>query len=81
MPSMEVFEEQSNEYKNEILPKSVRKRVAVEALSGFGWERYIGLDGAKVTMDKFGASAPAKVLFEEFGFTAENVAKTVKSIL
>ena len=81
MPSMELFEEQSKEYKEEILPNSIRKRIVVEALSGFGWERYIGLDGAKVTMEKFGASAPAKVLFEKFGFTVENVVKTFKSIL
>lgn len=81
MPSMELFEEQSKEYKEEILPNSIRKRIVVEALSSFGWERYIGLDGAKVTMETFGASAPAKVLFEKFGFTVENVVKTFKSIL
>ena len=81
MPSMEVFEKQSKEYKESVLPDSVRKRVAVEALSGFGWGKYTGLDGALVTMDKFGASAPAKVLFEKFGFTVENVVNTVKSIL
>lgn len=81
MPSMEIFEQQSEVYKEEILPKSIRKRVAVEALSDFGWGRYVGLDGTTVTMNQFGASAPAKVLFEKFGFTAENVVKAVKSIL
>ncbi len=81
MPSMELFEEQSKEYKEEILPNSIRKRIVVEALSSFGWERYIGLDGAKVTIETFGASAPAKVLFEKFGFTVENVVKTFKTIL
>ena len=81
MPSMEIFDKQTREYKESVLPNSVRKRVAIEALSGFGWEKYIGLDGAMLTMDRFGASAPAKVLFEKFGFTVENVVKTVKSIL
>ena len=78
MPSMELFDAQSYEYKESVLPKSVRKRVAVEAASSFGWDRYTGLDGKTVTVDTFGASAPAKVLFEKFGFTVENVVKTVK---
>ena len=80
MPSMDVFEQQSDEYKESVLPKSVRKRVAIEALSDFGWGRYVGLDGAYVTMHGFGASAPAATLFKEFGFTVENVVKTVKSL-
>ena len=80
MPSMDVFEEQSEEYKESVLPKSVRKRVAVEALSDFGWGRYVGLDGAYVTMKSFGASGPANVLFEHFGFTVENVVNTVKKV-
>lgn len=81
MPSMDVFEQQSEEYKESILPKACRKRVAVEALSGFGWGKYVGLDGAYVTMNGFGASAPAATLFEKFGFTKENVAAAVKGIL
>lgn len=81
MPSMELFEKQPEYYKESILPDNIRKRVAVEALSGFGWDKYIGLDGTKVTMDSFGASAPAKILFEKFGFTVENIVKAVKSIL
>lgn len=80
MPSMDVFEQQSDEYKESVLPKSVRKRVAIEALSDFGWGRYVGLDGAYVTMHGFGASAPAATLFKEFGFTVENVVKTVKGL-
>lgn len=80
MPSMDVFEEQSDEYKETVLPKEVRKRVVVEALSGFGWGKYIGLDGAYVTMHGFGASAPAQQLFEKFGFTVENVVETVKGL-
>lgn len=80
MPCMDVFEEQSEEYKEKVLPKAVRKRVAVEALGDFGWGRYIGLDGAAVTMKGFGASAPAGLLFKKFGFTVENVVEAVKSL-
>ncbi|TAH69470.1 MAG: transketolase [Anaerolineaceae bacterium] len=81
MPSMDVFEEQSDEYKESILPKSVRARVAVEALSSFGWGKYVGLDGTTVAMNSFGASAPANILFEKFGFTVDNVVKAVKSTI
>ncbi|MEG2296051.1 MAG: transketolase [Clostridium sp.] len=80
MPCMDLFEEQSEEYKNSVLPKTVRKRVAVEALSSFGWGRYVGLDGTTVTMQGFGASAPAEQLFEKFGFTVEHVVEAVKSL-
>lgn len=81
MPSMDVFEQQSKEYKDSVLPKTCRKRVAIEALSGFGWGKYVGLDGSYVTMESFGASAPASTLFEKFGITADNVVKAVKDIL
>ena len=64
-----------------MLPKNVRARVAVEALSDFGWGRYVGLDGATVSMKSFGASAPANVLFEKFGITTEKVVEAVKSVL
>lgn len=80
MPSMEIFEEQTKEYKESVLPGAVRKRVAIEALSGFGWHRYVGLDGALVTMDGFGASAPAARLFEHFGFTVENVLRVARAL-
>lgn len=80
MPCMELFEEQSAEYKEAVLPKEVRRRVAVEALSEFGWGKYVGLDGACVCMKSFGASAPAATLFKEFGFTVENVVNTVKAL-
>ena len=80
MPSMDVFDQQSDEYKESVLPKSVRKRVAIEALSDFGWGKYVGLDGAYVTMKSFGASGPAAKLFEKFGFTVENVVNTVKTL-
>ena len=81
MPCMDVFEEQSAEYKEQILPKNVRARVAVEALIDFGWGKYVGLEGKTVTMTGFGASAPAATLFEKFGFTTENGVKAVKSVL
>ena len=81
MPCMDVFEEQPEEYREHVLPKAVRKRVAVEALSTFGWGKYVGLDGAVIGMEHFGASAPYSKLFTEYGFTTENVVKTVKSIL
>lgn len=81
MPSMDVFEQQSKEYKDSVLPKTCRKRVAIEALSGFGWGKYVGLDGSYVTMESFGASAPASTLFEKFGITTDNVIKAVKEIL
>lgn len=81
MPCMDVFEEQTKEYKEKVLPKNVRARVAVEALSDFGWGKYVGLDGTTVTMTGFGASAPQNVLFEKYGFTTENVVKAVKSVL
>lgn len=80
MPSMDVFEEQSEEYKEKVLPKAVRKRVAVEALCDFGWGRYVGLDGAVLTMKGFGASAPADQLFKKFGFTVEHVTAAVKAL-
>ncbi len=80
MPCMDVFEQQSEEYKESVLPKACRKRVAIEALSDFGWGKYVGLDGAYVTMHGFGASAPYSVLFKKFGFTVDNVVKTVKSL-
>jgi transketolase len=81
VPSMDLFEAQSAEYKESVLPKNVRARVAVEAATDFGWGKYVGLDGTTVTMKGFGASAPAGVLFKKFGFTTENVVKAVKSIL
>ena len=81
LPSVDIFEQQSAEYKESVLPKSIRARVAVEAAAGFGWERYTGLDGATVTMHSFGASAPAGVLFKKFGFTKENVVATMKNVL
>ena len=81
MPSWEVFEEQSDSYKEKILPDKIRARVAVEAASSLGWHKYVGLDGAVISMDTFGASAPAKELFKRFGFTADNVVETALKVL
>ena len=81
MPSFELFEAQSDEYKESVMPSNVRARVAVEAAATFGWHKYVGLDGAVIGLDHFGASAPYKLLFQEFGFTAENVAATAKKVI
>ena len=81
MPSMELFDKQSAEYKESVLPNAVRKRVAVEALSDFGWYKFVGLDGRVIAMEGFGASGPAATLFEHFGFTVDNVVKTVKEVI
>ncbi|MBR3036364.1 MAG: transketolase [Lachnospiraceae bacterium] len=81
MPCMDIFEEQDEAYKEAVLPKSVRARVAVEALDTFGWERYTGLDGKVIGMHGFGQSGPYKFLFPHYGFTVENVVATAKSVL
>lgn len=80
MPCMELFEEQTDEYKESVLPRSVTRRVVVEAAGSFGWGSYTGLDGACVTMEGFGASGPAARLFEHFGFTVDHVVETVKAL-
>lgn len=80
LPSMDLFEQQDAAYREEVLPKAVTKRVAVEMGASFGWERYVGFEGKTVTVDKFGASAPAATVLPEYGFTAENVVKTYQSI-
>lgn len=73
MPSWELFEEQSDEYKEEILPSHITKRLAVEAASPLGWHKYVGMDGKIISMESFGGSAPGNHLFEKFGFTLDNV--------
>lgn len=80
-PSWGIFEEQSAEYKESVLPKSVRKRIAVEAGSTFGWERYTTDDGDTIGMTTFGESAPGDQLMKEFGFTTENVVKRTIALL
>jgi transketolase len=79
MPSWELFERQGEAYRDEVLPPSVRARVAVEAAATLGWDRYVGPHGVTIGMSGFGASAPANDLMKEFGFTPENVAETAKA--
>lgn len=81
MPCMEVFDSQSQEYKDSVLPPNVRARVAVEAGSSYSWYKYTGLDGKVVCIDTFGASGPANLLFELYGFTPQNVASAAKQAL
>ena len=76
MPSTDVFDSQSSEYRESVLPSSVRRRVAIEAGISDYWYKYVGLDGKVVGMNTFGESAPADELFKVFGFTVENVVKT-----
>lgn len=80
MPSFDLFEKQSAEYKESVLPKAVTKRVAIEAASPFGWERYVGTEGTTVTIDHFGASAPGDLVLKEFGFTVDNVVSKYNSL-
>lgn len=80
MPSFELFEVQSLEYKESVIPNKVRARVAVEAATSFGWHKYVGLDGAVISIDHFGASGKAEILFKEFRFTVKNVVETVLSL-
>ncbi len=81
MPSMDVFENQPKAYKDAILPPNKTKRVAVEALSSFGWHRYTGLQGQVIAMDNFGESAPADLIFKKNGFTVEHVIEVAKEVL
>ena len=80
-PCWGLFSAQDEAYKERVLPKAVTKRLAVEAGASFGWERWVSLDGAVIGIDRFGASAPAKILSEKFGFTADNVIAQAKALL
>ena len=73
MPSWELFQAQSEEYQDSVLPPTVKARLAIEAGISMGWERWVGAQGAVIGLDRFGASAPYKVLYEHFGFTADQV--------
>ncbi len=81
MPSWELFDQQSEEYRNEVLPTNVRARVAIEAATSMGWHKYTGIDGAIISLDTFGGSAPGEQLFEKFGFTVENVVNESRKLL
>ncbi|GAB2025662.1 transketolase [Lactovum odontotermitis] len=80
MPSMNRFDEQDSAYREKVLPMRIRRRLAVEAGTSFGWAKYVGIDGGTVTVDKWGASAPAPKVLEEYGFTVENVVAQYKKL-
>ena len=81
IPSFELFDAQDEAYKESVMPKTVRARVAVEALTSFGWHKYVGLDGDVISLDHFGASGNANELFKQFGFTVENVVNKTVALL
>ena len=81
MPCLDLFDAQDAAYRESVLPNAVRARVAVEAASSYSWDRYVGLDGKTVCLDHYGASAPANILFKEFGFTIEHVVESAKAAL
>lgn len=80
MPSQNIFDEQTDSYKEAILPAAVTKRLAIEAGSSFGWAKYVGLAGKTLTIDTWGASAPGNRIFEEYGFTVEHATELYKSL-
>jgi transketolase len=80
MPSWELFAEQDEAYQESVLPKAVKKRLAVEAGTSFGWCRYVGDEGASISIDTFGASAPGEVVLERFGYTVDNVVAKAKAL-
>ena len=81
MPSWELFEAQPPDYRDAVLPPNVPARVSIEAGSPLGWERYVGLAGAIIGVNRFGASAPGAVVMRELGFTADHVVETAKKVL
>ncbi len=81
LASWKLFESQTDEYREKVLPRKVKKRVGVEAGSSFGWDRFIGDEGVMISRDDFGASAPFETLAREFGFTADNIISKVRELL
>jgi len=81
LPSWEIFEAQPPEYRHQVLPPEIRARVSIEAGTPLGWERYVGLDGVAIGVPRFGASAPAKVIFEKLGLTPERMVREALSVL
>ena len=81
MPSWDIFEQQDQNYRDEVLPPDVTARLAVEAAATLGWERYVGLKGRIIGMRTFGASAPLKDVLKKFGFTVENVLKVARELV
>jgi transketolase len=81
MACWELFDRQSLQYRDDVLPPAVPARVSIEAASPFGWERYVGVDGAIIGVNGFGASAPGSVVMREFGLTSEHIVEVAKEIL
>ena len=81
MPCWELFEEQPDEYRDEVLPRSITKRLAIEAGVREGWDRYVGTAGDVVCLNRFGASAPGEVALRELGFNVDNVLKHARALL
>jgi transketolase len=80
-PSWELFEAQSEEYKESVLPKSIKARISIEAGVSQGWEKYLGENGEAISIEQFGASAPYEIIFKEYGFTSEAVVKKAKDVI
>jgi transketolase len=81
MPSWELFEKQSQDYRNEVLPPNIHSRIAIEAGATLGWATYVGDKGDVIGLDRYGASAPVQVVMEKLGFTAANAVERVKKLL
>jgi transketolase len=81
MPSFEIFEAQTQNYKDSVLPPAIKKRISIEAGSTFGWSRYTGEDGLNIGIDTFGSSAPGNVVMEKYGFSAEKITKDIINYL
>lgn len=77
MPNTQKFDAQDKSYKEEVLPSSIKQRVAIEMAASDSWYKYVGLDGLVIGIDKFGASAPGELVMEKYGFTVENVVNNI----
>ncbi|MDU5273920.1 MAG: transketolase C-terminal domain-containing protein, partial [Finegoldia magna] len=81
MMCQEIFDKQDQEYKDSVIPKNVEKRVSIECLSTYGWQKYTGLNGLNIGIDEFGMSAPGSKIMDHFGFTAEKIVEKIKQYL
>ena len=80
-PSWELFENQDEAYRNQILPPDIKLRLSVEAAVSQGWEKWVGEQGDSISVERFGASAPYKIIFENYGFTVDNVVQRAQDLL
>jgi transketolase len=81
LPSWELFDAQPAEYRNDVLPPGIRRRISIEAATPLGWERYVGLDGVAIGLARFGASAPSEVIYEQLGLTARRLVDEAQHLL